>query len=174
MIPGTRHRWRIRVLERSTDNHWTRRLLLVFLLTSLLAAGSMGTLAANASTYRSRLLSMVNQSRDRKGLDPVTLNVRLSADALHHSRFMVRRDRVFNTKDLAAVLKPYRWSYGGEAVACGSSLFQIHRDFMRDAVHRAILMSTEARRIGIGVVVTTGKTACGRGTNYWVTEILYG
>ncbi len=162
------------MLERSTGNHWARLLLIVFLLTSFLAAGSIGALPAKASTYRWRVLSMVNHSRDRKGLDPVKLNVRLSADARHHSRVMVRRGRVFDTKDLAALLKPYHWSFGGEAVACGNSLFQMQRHFMHDAVHRGILMSTEARRIGIGVVVTTGKTACGRGTNYWVTEILYG
>ena len=117
---------------------------------------------------------MVNHSRDRKGLDPVKLNVRLSRDARHHSRVMVRRDRVFDPKHLAALLKPYNWSFGGDAVACDSSLFRLHRDFMRDPVHRSILMSSEVRRVGIGVVVTTGKTSCGRGTNYWVTEIFYG
>jgi hypothetical protein len=126
------------VLERSTDNHHPARLpLLVFLPTSFLAAGPVMALTAGASTYRSRVLSMVNR-RDRKGLDPVKLNVRLSGDAPHRSRVLVGRDRVIEVKDLAAVLKPFHGSFGGEVVACGSSLFQVHRDLMRDAVHRDI------------------------------------
>ncbi len=117
---------------------------------------------------------MVNHSRDRKGLDVLKLSTRLSGDARHHTRVMVRRDRVFDTKDLAALLNPYHWSFGGEAVGCDSSLFRLHRAFLRDPAHRKILMSSEARRAGIGVVVTTGRTSCGRGTHYWVTEILFG
>jgi hypothetical protein len=35
------------------------------------------------------------------------------------------------------------------------------------------MMAARARWVGIGVVETTGRSACGRHA-FWVTEILYG
>ena len=86
---------------------------------------------------------------------------------------MVRRDELFDVPNLAAPLKPYHWTYGAEAVGCNGSLFRLHRMLLSDVIHRSIILSEEARRVGIGVTRVDGKSSCGRDT-YWATEIFYG
>jgi hypothetical protein len=44
---------------------------------------------------------------------------------------------------------------------------------MHDAPHRAIILNSQVRRVGIGVVRATGKNSCGK-RSYWVSEIYYG
>lgn len=151
----------------------TRGVLAAGLLSALLVFGAVGAAPAEARTHRARLLDMINDSREKQGLDPVKLNVRLSDDAHRHSRRMVRLDELFDVPNLAALLKPYHWTYGAEAVGCDRNLFRLHRMFLSDAIHRSIILSDEARRIGIGVTRVDGKSSCGRDT-YWATEIFYG
>jgi hypothetical protein len=44
---------------------------------------------------------------------------------------------------------------------------------MRDKDHREIILSPDARRVGIGAVLDRGKSVCGRNA-FWATEIFYG
>lgn len=150
-----------------------RRMFTGGLLLAFLVLGSAGAAPAEARTPRARLLDMINNSREEQGLDPVKLNVRLSGEAHHHSRRMVRRNELFDVPNLAALLKPYHWTFGGAAVGCNGNLYRLHRMLLSDYIHRSIILSDEARRVGIGVVRVDGRSSCGR-DSYWATEIFYG
>lgn len=152
-----------------------RRAVSVLLIAALFALGGVAAAPpSEARTYRARLLDMINHSREQRDLDAVRLNVRLSADARHHARRMVRQGRLFDVPNLPRLLKPYHWTkVGADVVGCGPSLFRVHRLLMGDPAHRDIIMSPDVRRVGIGVVHVHGKSACGRDA-FWATEIFYG
>jgi uncharacterized protein YkwD len=129
---------------------------------------------AHAATLRHRLLHLINHSRMLHDVRPVKLNLRLSRDAMTHTREMLQDNRLFDISDLADVLAPYDWSrLGADVVGCGDTLHEMHRAFMRHALHRKIILNSELRRVGIGVIKDTGRSLCGRNA-VWATEIYYG
>lgn len=143
-------------------------LVLSTLLLSVIAGFAL------ARTYRGRLLHSVNVARRNHDVRPVRLNVRLSREAVRHSRRMLRSNRLYDVRNLYDVLEPYDWDrYGGAVVGCGTKLHAIHRAFMHHAAHRRIIVQRRARRVGIGVVRSQGRTSCGKDA-FWVTEIFYG
>jgi uncharacterized protein YkwD len=160
------------VVRRPTER--TRRASrIVALATAAAFVLTLGSTPAEASTYRHRALELVNAARLAHDVDPVRINLSLSKVAKDHTRKMIRQGRLEDVSDLTRVLSPYRWKMGGAIVGCGGSLAQIHRAFLGDETHRNILLSREARRVGIGVVRARGKSPCGRNA-FWITEIFYG
>jgi uncharacterized protein YkwD len=148
-----------------------RRLIGIVLIAAMLT--SLAATPAAASTYRARLLDLINTSRVAKDLKPVKLKARLSKVATAHTKRMIDNDELMNVPNLKGVLKPYRWRVGGAVVGCGPSLAAIHRAFMAEPTHRDIILLRDVRRVGIGVVRSKGKTSCGKNA-FWVTEIFYG
>ena len=129
---------------------------------------------AHAATYRHRLLRLINHSRVSHDRRPVRLNLRLSRDAMRHTRHMLQDDRLYDIDALATVLEPYAWSkLGADVVGCGETLHEMHRQLMRHALHRRIILSSKVRKVGIGVIKDSGKSMCGRDA-VWATEIYYG
>jgi uncharacterized protein YkwD len=128
--------------------------------------------SAAADSLRSRLLEMVNGARKAHGLQPLKLNVRLSAEARQHTDDMIDGDRLFHS-DLSDVLSPWDWDSGGENVGCASSLRKLHKSFMDSPEHRDMVLDPGFRKIGIGVVAAAGDTMCGR-ESVWGTEIFFG
>jgi uncharacterized protein YkwD len=129
---------------------------------------------AHAATLRHRLLRLVNHSRTLHDVRPVKLDVRLSRDAMTHTRTMLQADRLFDLANLADVLASYDWSrVGAEVVGCGETLHEMHRALMHHLLHRKIILNADVRRVGIGVIKDTGRSLCGRNA-VWATEIYYG
>ena len=156
----------------TTTGHRARHLLAAFILSALLLSSVGGI--AHAATYRHRLLRYINHARTRHDLHPVRVNLRLSTDALQHTRTMVRRNRLFDVRDLQAVLDPYSWRrVGADAVGCAATLHRVHRRLMHHPPHRRIILDRRARRVGLGVIKDHGKSLCGHRA-VWVTEIFYG
>jgi uncharacterized protein YkwD len=148
------------------------RALAVIVLSTLL----LGTIAgfAIARTYRERVFHTINVARRHHDVRPVRVNLRLSRDALQHTRRMIRRKRLYEVRNLTELLRPYDWDrFGGAVVGCASRLRAIHRELMDRAVHRRIILHRAARRVGIGVIRVNGRSSCGRDA-FWVTEIFYG
>jgi uncharacterized protein YkwD len=129
---------------------------------------------AHAATYRHRLLRLINHSRTNHDVRPVRLNLRLSRDAMAHTRKMLRQNRLMDIRNLADVLAPYEWNtLGADVVGCGDTLHEMHRQLMRHAFHRKIILDRAFRVVGIGVIRDTGRSLCGRNA-IWATEIYYG
>jgi uncharacterized protein YkwD len=146
--------------------------VLILVLASALVVHSGARARAEGS--RSTLLHLVNRTREHHDLRRVKLNRSLSRDAHHWSQVMLRNDRIYDPPDLSRMLAPYDWNrVGADVVGCGGTLHRVHRAFMHDASHRAIILDSEVRRVGIGVVRADTKNRCGN-RSFWVTEIYYG
>jgi uncharacterized protein YkwD len=146
--------------------------LAVLTLSALLWTSLAGI--AHAATYRHRLLHLINHSRTNHDVRPVRLNLRLSRDAMAHTRKMLRQNRLMDIRNLADVLAPYEWNtLGADVVGCGDTLHEMHRQLMRHAFHRKIILDRAFRVVGIGVIRDTGRSLCGRNA-IWATEIYYG
>ncbi|MGZ4110117.1 MAG: CAP domain-containing protein [Actinomycetota bacterium] len=158
--------------RRATTGHRASRALAVLTLSALLCTSFAGI--AHAATLRHRLLHLINHSRTLHDVRPVKLNLRLSRDAMTHTRTMLQADRLFDFTNLADVLAPYDWKrLGADVVGCGETLHEMHRALMRHALHRKIILNADVRRVGIGVIKDTGRSLCGRNA-VWATEIYYG
>ncbi len=154
----------------------TRRGTLVALLVLCLGIGLVPGIAQATSQaeYRTKLLAIINRARTNHGERPVKINLRLSRDALKHTNKMVSQQRLYDPPHLYQLLAPYQWDdLGADVVGCDDTMLDIHRGFMSEKPHRDIILYPKLRRVGLGIVKTTGKSRCGR-NSIWVTEIYYG
>ena len=147
------------------------------------AAGACGAANASASQASKRALvratlCVLNVERARHMLRPLRLNRRLSTAARRHSRAMARR-RFFSHNSLggASFLDRIRgtgylrgarsWTVG-ENIAYGSgsrsSPRSIGRAWMNSPPHRANILSSSFRAIGIGIA--SGTPTGGGGATY--------
>lgn len=131
--------------------------------------------AAHAgSGNRSKLLRMVNATRNNRDLHRLRIDRSLTRDALRHTRRMIGENAISDPRNLTTILQNEPWDdVGASVVGCADSLSGLHRAFMHHAAHRVILLNPQLRRIGIGVVKVDSSNACGRHW-FWTTELFYG
>jgi len=135
----------------------------------------VGFLAPAAqATVRSRYLKIINNTRVQHGLAPLKLNANLSDTAKGHTRSMIREGRLFDVANLGGILSPYAGyqTLGADVVGCGDTLFRTHREMMRHAYHRQILLSGKLDFVGIGVIHVAGRSRCGR-NQVWASAIFF-
>jgi hypothetical protein len=162
------------MMERRAPSIPRRAVVTLLTLGITCAAFGLHAPRAEAATPRSKLFRLINHSRTRHDLRRVKLDRSLSRDARRWSRVMLRKDRIYDPPRLSQILAPYDWkSIGADVVGCGGTVHVVHRAMMRDGPHRAIILNSKVRRVGVGVVLATTKNRCGRGS-VWVTEIYYG
>jgi uncharacterized protein YkwD len=152
---------------------WLRGVV-VLALTATLVLGAFVAPASAGTGYRARILHLVNATRAKHDLRKVSIDPSFTRDAMRHTRRMVRRNLLFDPPNLSNMLRDEPWQLvGSSVVGCASSLFRLHRAFMQDAPHRAIILDPRLRRIGIGAIKVTKVNRCGRGW-FWATELFYG
>ena len=147
------------------------------------AAGACSAANASASQATKRALvratlCVLNNARARHNLRPLRLNRKLSTAARRHSRAMARH-RFFSHSSLGGAsfvdrirgtgyLSGARSWYVGENIAYGSgrrsSPRSIGTAWMNSAPHRANILSSSFRQIGIGVA--SGTPVGGGGATY--------
>jgi uncharacterized protein YkwD len=145
-------------------DHDVRRYTLLTLLTAALLAaltGLVGVAPASASTTReARLIAKINYARAHHGLRPLTVSRDLTAAARTHSAAMAGSDLLFHSSTLSA-LCCYRLIE--ENVGEGATLAIVHYAFMHSAPHRANILNSRVRQVGVGVVSSGGEL--------WITEV---
>ncbi len=141
----------------------------------LLAVGLFQAPVANAENgYRLKFLRLLNASREKHGLHRLRPDTSFGKDAMQHTRKMLRRDEVFDPRDLMRMLSDEPWEeIGASVVGCASTLKGLHRALMRHRPHRVIILHPDLRRVGIGIVEVDDANACGRGS-FWGTALFYG
>jgi uncharacterized protein YkwD len=119
--------------------------------------------AASNSTYRARLFLAINEVRHQHHLRPLLFSTGLRDAAQRHSRDMVRRGYFAHTSPGGSTLADRirrssfktrgAWS-AGENIAWGSGQIGSPRSILRmwlhSSSHRAILLSSKWRFVGIG------------------------
>jgi uncharacterized protein YkwD len=118
-------------------------------------------------TYRpsERLFSkMMNAAREKADLPKLSLDPEASKVARKHTTEMVQRDLLHHTPSASLVRRVTRWEILGENVGVGSTVDSLHRAFMDSPPHRANVLFSKFRHVGVGVRKSDGKM--------WVTVIL--
>ena len=152
----------------------TRRAALAGLLAVVLTLGLAPAPAAQAGPLREKLLAVINRVRTNHDLKAVKINRPLSKDAARHTRRMIRKGELFDPRNLAELLEPYKWDdVGADVVGCHDTLNKMMRQWMGEDFHRSIILHPKLRRAGVAVIKVDGKSACGR-DQLWATAIMYG
>lgn len=151
------------------------RRTVIVTVSAILALGIAFAPAARAgSGVRSKVLRMVNATRHNHDLHTLRIDSSLTRDGLRHTRRMIANNAIYDPRNLSRILRDEPWDQvGASAVGCADTLSALHRAFMHEPVHRAILLNPKLRRIGIGVIEVDSRNACGRHW-LWATELFYG
>ncbi len=145
-----------------------RHVIALVLITATLATPSAafaGT-RTRAGQMRWTMFHLVNKARRSHGIDPLAMDARLSRTAYRHSTRMAARRTVFHTTNLYDTVRRYRPNRWGENVGMADTVRRLHRAFMASAVHRANILGTAYRKVGVGIVRSGGRV--------WGTLIFYG
>ncbi|MGH2595846.1 MAG: CAP domain-containing protein [Actinomycetota bacterium] len=114
-----------------------------------------------SSELRDRLLGLVNRSRRSHGLPQLQLNLRLSNEALRHSRSMARSGAISHTPNLADLIRSVGGTVFGEDVGKGRAIVGIRDAWLTRPDTRPILLDPRFHHVGLGVIHIGGF--------YWVT-----
>lgn len=132
-----------------------------------LVAASLNAGPAAASTEREQALhELINQARSAQGLEELRLSDKLSRVARVHSAQMAEGAKVLYHSCLTCRIQSWDWSIAGENVGKAGSIGRVHGLFMQSPSHRANLLRTPYRTVGVGIVEAAGRV--------WVTEIFLG
>ena len=119
------------------------------------------TVRPETSALRDRMLALVNRSRHSHGLPRLRLNLRLSREALRHSRQMARNGAIFHTANLEDLIRAVGGTVFGEDVGKGRAIVGIRDAWLRRPDTRRILLDARFRHVGLAVIHIGGF--------YWVT-----
>jgi uncharacterized protein YkwD len=156
---------------------------LIVVFAALVVAGTAVT-PAYASTYRHRLFVHLNEARARHGLPPLQHDRALHVAAQRHSNNMISRDYFSHTSPTGSTLYTrvmragFRYSgswWAAETLAWGTgtqaSPRATVRMWMHSPEHRAIILSTQAKLVGIGRA--TGSFLGYRGAVAWTADFAH-
>jgi uncharacterized protein YkwD len=99
-----------------------------------------------------------NNDRARMGMDP-----ELSRAARKHTREMVGKAQLYHTPSTKLKRRVTRWSVLGENVGVGGDVDSLHKAFMNSPAHKANILYSSFRHVGVGVLKRNGRM--------WVTVI---
>ena len=106
----------------------------------------------------------INGARGRKGVHRLSLDKQLSKVARRHTWEMDNKNSLFHTSDFKLRTRVTHWRILGENVGLGQTVDSLHHAFMASPAHKANVMRSEFRHVGVGV----RKAATGQ---IWVTVI---
>jgi uncharacterized protein YkwD len=109
----------------------------------------------------------INGARTSRGTRRVSLDKELSRVARRHTWEMDNHNSLFHTSSFQLRRRVTRWRVLGENVGIGQSVSSLHRAFMASPAHKANVMRSDFRHVGVGVRrASTGQI--------WVTIIFEG
>jgi uncharacterized protein YkwD len=145
----------------------TIALTCTFVLSGLVAGFATPGTARASVKPRQRLLTLINEVREQRGVRPVRLAARASRLAGRHSEQMARAGEVSPSGI------DYRYDEWGENVSCGKSIRQAHVKLMEAAEARRNIIRARFRRVGLGIATTRPKRRICHGAQFWVTEVFF-
>ena len=132
---------------------------------SLMLVTLVPTPSASAACYSNsraekRFARLINVARSATNL---TLDPQLSKAAKVHTKEMVRANSLHHTPSDVLRRRVTNWVELGENVGVGSTVTSLHQAFMNSTAHRANIVRSTYRYVGVGVVRKDGRM--------WVTVI---
>jgi hypothetical protein len=124
--------------------------VLALLLVSLEAGAAHGGGACYRYSKKDRMLARkTNAARANAGVRKMSLDPHLSRVAKRQARAMARKATLYHTRSLGSLVT--RWRSLGENVGYASTVKAVHRAFMGSAIHRANVLRSTTRHMGVGV-----------------------
>jgi uncharacterized protein YkwD len=129
-------------------------------------AATVTRYTTTASTPVRTMRTLINETRTLYKRIGLRLNSRLSLVAQRHSARMAKLNRLHHNPNLVKDVGDMPWKILGENVGVGSTVNTLHKAFMNSPSHRANILRSAYRLVGIGVLSSGGRT--------WVTVVFYG
>lgn len=133
-----------------------RRRLLLFavIVLSLCLVVSSSAYAGGGSCYwhskKDRLLAKkTNAARAHADVRKLSLDPHLSRVARRQAGAMARKRTLYHTPSLGSLVT--RWQSLGENVGYAGSVKRVHRAFMGSPAHKANILKSSYRHVGVGV-----------------------
>ncbi len=112
---------------------------------------------AQNGNFQQQIVSLVNVERSKAGLQPVTLNSKLSQAAQNHTNDMVSKGYFSHTSPSGGTMTSrvnavgYAYSTIGENIAAGSSTASATMtQWMNSPGHKANILNPKFRELGVG------------------------
>src|SRR3954468_21065921 len=133
--------------------------IFVALLGGAAARAPAASAESTSSAFGSRLVTLVNQARAQHGLRALTVASGTSTVAAGWTSHMASQQALSHNPNLGAQLESHgspNWTTYSENVAFGdsSSADAMFTSYMNSAEHRANILDSHVRYIGVGVVFT--------------------
>ena len=124
---------------------------------------------STASTFERQMLTLINQERSSRGLDPLQLELRLNASAEDHSAWMLQqdvfshtgaggssagdrmRDAGFQFSGSWTWAENIAWQSERGASGIGDDVANLHQSLMNSPGHRANILNPDVTVVGIGI-----------------------
>jgi len=130
-----------------------RLLMFVVIVLSLCLVVSSAAYGGGSCYWHSKqdrlLAKKTNSARAHADVRKLSLDPHLSRVAKRQARAMARRRTLYHTPSLGS--KVTRWRSLGENVGYASSVKRVHRAFMGSSLHKANILKSSFRHVGVGV-----------------------
>lgn len=138
-------------------------LLAGLLAATLFPAGTAAAACYSPNSKEKAFTRKMNNARDNAGKGSLRLDPELSKAAKVHTREMVKKDLLHHTPSDTLRRRVTNWSILGENVGVGGTVSSLHSAFMNSAAHKANILLSDFRHVGVGVINDDGRL--------WVTVI---
>lgn len=150
-------------LRPCTAPRTTRQILAAVLTTMMLAVGLTGTIQAttstanaaslSANTYEYRVQQLVNERRAARGLPRLSLASCPESTAERWARYLAANNAFYH-QSMTRVLNTCNATYAAENLGRGTMTpRRLVQMWMESPTHRAVMLSSKPRRIGIGAAI---------------------
>jgi uncharacterized protein YkwD len=105
----------------------------------------------------------MNNARSNAGKVRLSLDPEAGKVARKHAREMGGKNVLYHTPSSALKWRVTRWSVLGENVGVGSTVSSLHKAFMNSPAHKANILYSSFRHVGVGTIRKNGRL--------WVTVV---
>ena len=99
----------------------------------------------------------MNAARASAGRSPFRLDPEISKVSKVHTREMVKASSLFHTSSSVLSKRVTNWVLLGENVGMGGTVSSLHSAFMDSPVHKANILLSSFRHVGVGVMKDGGR-----------------
>ena len=127
------------------------------MLATVLPAGPAAAACYSPTRSERAFVKKMNQARAAAGKGPLRLDPEVSKVSKVHTREMVKASSLFHTSDSVLRQRVTNWILLGENVGLGGTVSSLHTAFMNSPIHKANILLSSFRHVGVGVMKDGGR-----------------
>lgn len=138
-------------------------LIATVVLSLVLPVAPASAACGRPSSTEKSFASKINSSRKNASRGTLRLDPQLSKAARVHTKEMVNKNLLHHTPTDTLKRRVTNWRELGENVGVGSTVTSLHKAFMGSPAHKANILYSGFRYVGVGAIQANGRL--------WVTVI---